>query len=440
MSVLQPLRTNLRTLVVKRCFSSSSYLGADQHYRLVVVGGGSGGCATAAKFARKLGKGKVAVIEPATKHYYQPMWTLVGGGLKTMEQSGKSMESVLPTAATWIREKVTGFQPKENYVTTESGDKISYDFLVVAAGLELRYDKIKGLLDAFDTPGVCSNYSPLYVEKTTKAIKEFKAGGDAVFTFPNSPIKCAGAPQKIMYIAEETFRLQGKPANVMFYTALPVLFGVKKYADALWKVVQERGIHINLRHNLVEVKPDSKEAVFENLETKEKVVQHYDLLHVTPPMNAVPVVRDCKELSNQDGYLEIDKFNLQHVRFPNIFGIGDCTSLPTSKTAAAVAGQLGVLRRNLGAALEGKPLEAAYDGYTSCPLVTGKNSCILAEFDFSAPPQPLETFPINQAKERSSMYWMKAHVMPPLYFHGMLRGYWEGPAVFRKAMRLGMSK
>ncbi|XP_023345046.1 sulfide:quinone oxidoreductase, mitochondrial [Eurytemora carolleeae] len=303
-----------------------------------------------------------------------------------------------------------------------------------------RYDKIKGLPEAFETPGVCSNYSPLYVEKTTKAIKEFKAGGDAVFTLPNSPIKCAGAPQKILYIAEETFRLQGKPANMVYYTALPVIFGVKKYADALWKVVKERGINVNLRHDLIEVKPDTREAIFLNLDTQEKVVQHYDLLHVTPYMNAAPVVRDCKELSNSEGYLEIDKFTLQHVRYPNVFGLGDCTNLPTSKTAAAVAGQFGVLRKNLGAVLDGKPMKGVYDGYTSCPLVTGKNSCILAEFDFSAPPKPLETFPVNQAKERSSMYLMKAHAMPFLYWQGMLRGFWEGPAIFRKAMRLGMSK
>ena len=153
---------------------------------------------------------------------------------------------------------------------TSSGDTVNYEYLVVALGLQLDYHKIKGLPEAFETPGVGSNYSPLYVEKTTKAINDFQ-GGKAIFTFPNSPIKCAGAPQKIMYIAEETFRKAGIKADIHYFSSLGVLFGVKKYADALWEVVTGRGINIHLRHHLVEIKPDTKEAIFENLDTQDLV-------------------------------------------------------------------------------------------------------------------------------------------------------------------------
>jgi len=422
-----------------RGFSTSTHRHADKHFKLLVVGGGAGGCGTASKFASKLGTGKVAVVEPNTTHYYQPMWTLVGGGLKTLEQSGRPMESLLPKQASWYREKVSSFSPDENSVTLESGDKLTYDFMVVAVGLQLRYDKVKGLLDALETPGVCSNYSNLYVEKTTAAIKNFPDGGNALFTFPNTPIKCAGAPQKIMYIAEEAFREGGKKANMEYHTSLGVLFGVKKYADALWKVVEERGINVNLRHSLVEVKADSKEAVFEHLDTQETISRPYDLLHVTPPMATPTALGENKELSNAGGFLDVNQYTLRHNKYNNIFGIGDCTSVPTAKTAAAVAAQLGIMRKNLGAVLDGKDPEAQYEGYTSCPLVTGRKSCILAEFDFQAPPQPLETFPVNQAKERSTMYMMKAHVMPHLYWHGLVKGWWEGPAVFRKLFRFGLS-
>jgi len=335
---------------------------------------------------------------------------------------------------------VSNFKPDDNSVTLESGDKLTYDYMVVAVGLRLRYDKVKGLLDAFETPGVCSNYSDKYVEKTSAAIKNFPDGGNAVFTFPNTPIKCAGAPQKIMYIAEEAFRDVGKKANIEFHSSLAVLFGVKKYADALWKVVEQRGINVNLRHNLIEVKSDTKEAVFEHLDTKEIVTRPYDMLHVTPPMETPEALKENKQLANEGGFLDVDKHTLRHVKYPNIFGIGDCTSVPTAKTAAAVAGQLGIMRSNLGAVLNGKEPPAKYDGYTSCPLVTGKKTCVLAEFDFQAPPQPLETFPINQAKERMTMYMMKAHVMPQLYWHGLVKGWWEGPALFRKLFRFGLSK
>lgn len=412
---------------------------AEHHYRLIVVGGGSGGCGTANKFASRVGKGKLAVIDPATTHYYQPMWTLVGGGLKTLAQSARPSESLLPSGANWIREPVVSFQPEENRLVVAGGDVVHYDFLVVALGLQLRYDKIKGLPEAFETPGVCSNYSPLYVEKTTKAIQDFK-GGNAVFTFPTGSIKCPGAPQKIMYLAEESFRMRGIPANVHYYTTLPVIFGVKKYAAALTEIVNELGINLHLRQNLIEVIPDKKMAVFQHMDTGAKVEQPYDMIHVTPPMNTPPVLGENKDLADQAGFLNVNPQTLQHVKYSNVFGIGDCTNSPNSKTAAAVAGQLGIMRKNLGAAMAGKALPALYDGYTSCPLVTGRNKVILAEFDFQSPPQPLETFPINQAKQRWSMYQMKAHVMPPLYFYGLVKGWWEGPAIIRKALRLGMSR
>jgi len=421
-----------------RLFSSSSRMDRELSYKLVVVGGGSGGCGTAHKFAGKLGGvNEVAVIEPAENHYYQPLWTLVGGGLKSLSQTGRPMQWCLPKKATWIKDRVVSFKPEENKLVTEGGDVITYQYMVVALGLQLKYEMIKGLPEAFDTPGVGSNYSAKYVEKTQAAIRDFK-GGNAVFTFPNSPIKCAGAPQKIMYLAEETFRLAGIKADIHYYSSLPVLFGVKKYADALWKIVNARGINVNLRNNLIEVKPDTKEAVFQNLDTQELVTVPYDLLHVTPPMGTPSVLADNKDLADQAGFLSVDKETLQHTKYPNIFGIGDCTNVPTAKTAAAVAAQLGIIRKNLAAAVASQSLPAKYEGYTSCPLVTGKSSLILAEFDFQAPPQPLETFPINQAKERWTMYQLKAHVMPSLYWHGLIKGWWEGPQIFRKFLHLGM--
>lgn len=421
-----------------RQFSCSPRTDAHLSYRLLVVGGGAGGCGAASKFAGKLGgKTEVAVIEPSSTHYYQPMWTLVGGDLKKLAQSGRPMEWCLPKKANWLKDSVVSFNPEENQVVTASGDVVSYEYLVIAMGLQLKYEMIKGLPEAFDTPGVGSNYSDKYVGKTQTALREFK-GGNAVFTFPTGAIKCPGAPQKIMYIAEQTFRDAGIKANIQYFSSLPVIFGVKKYADALWEVVKSRNIDVHLRHNLVEVKSETKEAVFENLDTNEKIAVPYDFLHVTPPMAPPAPLADNKDLADALGFLDVNKETLQHTKYSNIFGLGDCTNVPSSKTAAAVAAQLGILRKNLTSAMEDKPLEAKNDGYTSCPLVTGKDKVILAEFDFQAPPQPLETFPVNQAKERWSMYQLKAHLMPSLYFHGMIKGWWEGPRLFRKMFHLGM--
>ncbi|XP_045616214.2 sulfide:quinone oxidoreductase, mitochondrial isoform X2 [Procambarus clarkii] len=410
---------------------------SNKSYQLVVVGGGAGGCSTAAKFSSKLGKGKVAVIEPADVHYYQPMWTLVGGGMKKLEDSKKSMSKVLPKKAEWIKQRVVSFDPSNNKVMTDDGCEVGYEYLVVAVGLQLNYHQIKGLPDAFETPGVCSNYSPLYVNKTLKSLESFREG-NAIFSFPATPIKCAGAPQKAMYISEEYFRKHGKrdKANIIYNTSLPVIFGVKKYADALWEIVKERNITVNLRQNLIEVKPDSKEAVFQNLDKPDELTTfQYEMLHVTPPMSTPDSLRNCDSLVDAAGYLNVNKGTLQHVEFPNVFGIGDCTNVPTSKTAAAVAGQCGVLRKNLSLVIAGKAPTSLYDGYTSCPLVTGYSKCIMAEFDMNG--NPLETFPINQAKERRLMFHFKKDVLPDMYWLGLLNGYWEGPKYVRKMLHLG---
>lgn len=193
--------------------------------------------------------------------------------MKTVQDSARPMADVLSPLTTWVKDKAESFDPKRNTVTTKSGDTIEYDYMVVAAGLQLNYDQIPGLEEALTIPkgAVCSTYSPKYVNRVYEAMENFKSG-NAIFTFPNSPVKCPGAPQKILYIAEHYLRKTKKRANAKLYynTSLPVLFGVKHYADALWKVVEKRGINVNTRTNLVEVLPGGRQAVFENLDTQQK--------------------------------------------------------------------------------------------------------------------------------------------------------------------------
>ncbi|NP_001080871.2 sulfide quinone reductase-like [Xenopus laevis] len=410
---------------------------AKEYYDVVVVGGGAGGITMSARMKRKVGAGKVAVIEPSETHYYQPMWTLVGGGAKKLASSARPTSSVIPSGVKWIKSEVKGFDPEKNCIRIDDDKEISYKYLIIALGLKLQYEKIKGLPEGFNYPKIGSNYSVKTVEKTWKALQDFKKG-NAIFTFPNTPVKCAGAPQKIMYLSEEYLRNTGKRANAnfIFNTSLGAIFTVKKYADALLEIIKERNIQVNYKHSLIEVRPDLQEAVFENLDNPgETKVFQYEMLHVTPPMGP-PDVLVNSPVSDAAGWVDVSKDTLQHKKYPNIFGIGDCTNLPTSKTAAAIAAQSAVLDKTISLVMNNQSSSAKYDGYTSCPLVTGYRKVILAEFDYSL--QPLETFPIDQGKERRTMYHMKADMMPFLYWQLLLRGYWGGPAPYRKLLHLGM--
>jgi sulfide:quinone oxidoreductase len=390
------------------------------HYQILILGGGTAGITVAAQLRRKLKDYDLAIIEPSTKHYYQPLWTLVGAGVFPKEQSEREESAFIPKGADWIQDYVAELQPEQNCVVTRGGRRITYDYLVIALGIQVDWNKIPGLAEGVGTNQICSNYSYQQVDYTWECVSKFK-GGTALFTMPNTAVKCGGAPQKIMYLADDHFRKSGvrDKSNVIFASGQGALFAVEKYRKTLEKVAARKSIDIRLKHNLVEIKPNQKEAIFEHLDTKERVTIPFDMIHVTPPMSAPDLIKSSI-LANAAGWVEVDKYTLQHPRFLNVFPIGDCSGLPTSKTGAAIRKQAPVLVKNLISAIQGKSLEAKYDGYTSCPLVTGYGKLVLAEFDYEG--KPAETFPFDQSKERLSMYLLKAYALPRLYWHGMLRG------------------
>lgn len=397
-------------------------MGQDRHYTVVIVGGGSGGISVASRLVRaaKSLRHRVLVIDPADKHYYQPLWTLVGGGAAPKEVTERAEASVIPEGVQWLQDAVTEFFPQENYLVTKGGSKVHYDYLVVAAGIQINWDEIKGLKDAIGKDGVCSNYSYDYVESTWESIRNFK-GGRAIFTYPNTPIKCGGAPQKIMYLAEEHFQKAGvrDQAEIVFASAGASIFSVKKYADVLDKVIERKGIKTAYKRNLIEIRADKKEAVFENLDTKQQEVMKYDMIHVVPPMSAPAFIKNSP-LADANGWVDVDKHTLQHKKYPNVFGLGDSSNLPTSKTGAAIRKQAPTVEKNLLALMRNQPLLKKYNGYTSCPLVTGYGSLVLAEFDYDL--CPMETFPFDQGVERFSMYVLKKELLPIVYWDGMLKG------------------
>ena len=392
------------------------------HHRILIVGGGTGGITVAALLRRRSPAGNVAIIEPSDTHYYQPAWTLVGGGTYRREATQRDEASVIPAGVTWLRDAVTELHPEENRLLTRAGVTVGYDFLVMAPGIQIEWGKIQGLPESLGKDGVCSNYSYDTVASTWRFIQGFR-GGSAVFTQPNTPIKCAGAPQKIMYLADHHFRKRGirDRTEITFGTGIAVMLGAKYYGDVLRQVAEKRGIDVRFKHDLNEIRPQSREAVFRDLENDKEVVVRYDLIHVTPPMGAPDFLKGSA-LANEAGWVDVDPQTLRHRRFPNVFALGDASSLPTSKTGAAIHAQAPILVENLCAALEDRAPERQYDGYTSCPVVTSYGKLIMAEFDYEG--NPKETFPFDQRKERLSMYLVKKYVLPRLYWHGMLKGRW----------------
>jgi sulfide:quinone oxidoreductase len=391
--------------------------------RILIVGGGAAGLTVASQLRRARPGLAITVLEPSGDHDYQPGWTLVGAGVFSLEQTRRDEASLIPDGVEWIREGAAAFNPDAATVTTTGGRSLGYDALVVATGMRLCWEAITGLPDALGQNGICSNYSRTHAAYTWECLQAFD-GGTALFTCPPMPIKCPGAPQKIAYLADDAIKRRPAVAarsQVIYATATPGIFGVPTYAAPLRQVAARRGIDVRYQHVLREVRPASREAVFEvkDGDSSREVVIPFALLHAVPPM-AAPEVVATSPLAGPAGFVEVDQYSLQHVRFANVFSLGDVSGMPNSKTAAAVRAQAPVLVANLLAQLEGGRGTARYDGYSCCPLITGYGKVIMAEFNYEQ--QPVPSFPLDPTVERWSMWVMKKDVLPWIYWNRMLRG------------------
>lgn len=417
-----------------------------KHFKILIIGGGTAGITVAAQLRRKDKKLKMAIIEPSEKHYYQPAWTLVGAGTFDFKDTERDEKDYIPEDVEWIKDKATGIDPKSNTVNTESSGDITYDFLVVAPGLVMAPELLPGLPEAMKTDAVCSNYTD--PEHTWEVLKNFK-GGNAIFTQPTTPIKCGGAPQKIMYLAEEYFRKSGvrDKTNVVFATPGTVIFGVPDFAKTLNKIIHDRNIIFKPFYAPIKIDPKEQVIHFKYIKSDEsnftikegnvigeelsgdtEIKVKYDMLHLAPPQAAPKFIRDSI-VSIQDGankgWIDVDKHTLQHLRFPNIFSLGDVAALPTAKTGAAVRKQAPVVVDNLLKMIETEHIGSeSYNGYSSCPLVTGYSKMVLAEFKYDnvRDSDPLISKFVDTTKEQYSMWLLKKYGLPFMYWNLMLKG------------------
>jgi sulfide:quinone oxidoreductase len=388
---------------------------------VVIVGGGAGGIAAAASLLRRRGSLDIAIVEPRESHYYQPGWTLVGAGIFEPGQTVHREADVIPRGVTWLKTAAAGFAPETNSVRLADGSTIRYRLLIVATGNRLAWEVVDGLADTLGQNGVTSNYSFDTAPYTWDLVRKLKRGR-ALFTQPPMPIKCAGAPQKAMYLSCHAWERAGVlgDIDVQFHTAGAAIFGVQPYVPALMETVHRYGIDVHLGSNLVAVDGPARQATFKTPDGE--TATDFDLLHVTPPQRAVQVVADSP-LADETGYVEVDQETLRHKRFPNVFALGDAGSMPNAKTAAAVRKQAPVVAINALAVLDGREPAAIYEGYGSCPLTVEAGRILLAEFGYGGALQP--TFPkwLFDGTRPSRLAWiLKKDVMPAVYWDLMLKG------------------
>ncbi len=414
------------------------------HYQILIIGGGTGGIMAAANLLAKDSSLDIGLIEPAEWHYYQPAWTLVGGGTYDYNKTRRSMASVMPKNVDWVKDFATGFNAEENSVSTKENGNITYDYLVVSPGLIMDTSLIEGLTESLGKGVVCSNYTD--PKHTWEVLKNFK-GGNAVFTQPTTPIKCGGAPQKIAYLAADYIRKNGlkKNSNVVFATPGSVAFGVKEIRETLMQVISRYGIHFKPLYAPIKIDGENQIITFKSVGNGENkcvinednalrevmsgesiIEMPFDMLHIAPPQTAPKFIKESN-LVNEAGWLDVDQYTLQHKRYHNIFGLGDVAGIPTAKTGAAIRKQAPVVTENILKLISDNKLGTTkYNGYSSCPLVTGYGKMVLAEFDYDnnfTPDPKLKLMGIfNSDKEHWRLWMFKKYMLPYLYWNKMLKG------------------
>jgi len=399
---------------------------ADASHQVVIVGGGAAGIAVASSLLARSPQLDIAIIDPADAHFYQPGWTMVGGGIFKASSTARTMASVIPTDVRWIKAAVAAFEPDKNQIILEGCRVVKYQQLVVCPGLKLDWNGIEGLTETLGRNGVTSNYRYDLAPYTWQLVQQLKTG-KAIFTQPPMPIKCAGAPQKAMYLSADHWTRQGviSHIDIDFCNAGAVLFGVADYVPALMEYVKKYRIGLNFGETLVSIDGPAHKATFMKTMAdgaKEKVVRDFDMIHVVPPQKAPDFVR-VSPLADAAGWVDVDPATLRHKTFANVYGLGDVTNTPNAKTAAAARKQAPVVAHNLLTALGSHKGQAAYDGYGSCPLTVERGKIVLAEFTYGGKLAP--SFPawlIDGTKPSALAWYLKERILPPLYWEAMLKG------------------
>lgn len=398
----------------------------DAKYDVVIVGGGAGGISVASSLKTRKPDISIAVIDPADIHYYQPGWTMVGGGIFDASTTAKTMGSLIPKGVKWVQAAVAAFEPENNAVILDGCRVVKYDRLIVCPGIKLNWNAVDGLVETLGRNGVTSNYRYDLAPYTWELVQGLQSGR-AVFTQPPMPIKCAGAPQKAMYLSGDYWFKQRRLQNIdiQFMNAGGVLFGVPDYVPALEQYVQKYDATLNFFHNLIAVDGPGKTATFRVAKPDsepEIITTEFDMLHVVPPQVAPDFIR-VSPLTDEAGWVDVDQATLRHKTYDNIWSLGDVMNAPNAKTAAAARVQAPVVAANVAADINGGAPVAQYNGYGSCPLTVERGKIVLAEFGYGGALLP--SFPkwvIDGTKPTRAAWLLKEKLLPPVYWSAMLKG------------------
>ncbi|MEG1649911.1 MAG: FAD/NAD(P)-binding oxidoreductase, partial [Rikenellaceae bacterium] len=398
--------------------------------KILIIGGGAAGISIANRLLNLLADPDITIVDPSDTHFYQPGFTLIGGGVYSPSQVVKSQRDCMPTDVKWVKESVVEVNPDNNYAITSGGKKLEYDYMVLVPGIQLNYDQIEGFSrEQIGKNGIYSIYDFGGAAATWQGILDMEklGGGRMIFSDTHTKLKCGGAPKKINMMAERYLTKKGirDKYSIELLSTMKNMFDLPIIRTRLAEIYEQRNIPVKFEQRLKWIDIAGKKAGFEQhaSEGKEIITESYDFLHIVPPMSAPDFIPNCGLASEgvEGGWASVDKHTMVHTKYANIISLGDASNLPTSKTSAAIRIQLPIAAANLVSLMEGKEPKEKYNGYTACPIVTDYGKVLMAEFDYDKKMQPTIPF-IDLGKEHDIWWMLKVYGLKNIYFHGMLNG------------------
>lgn len=405
---------------------------------IAIIGAGLGGISLSAQLISDLPNAKITLFDADPMLYYQPGFTLIAAGIYDKDDVSYDKKDLINKKVQWVQENVAKLDVESKSLQTTSGATHTYDYLIIATGTTYEFELYKGLSEEIvndPSTNIASIYTADSAVKARDMLKKLaKNGGRAIFAEPNTPIKCGGANKKLNFLLEDLARSEGgrDKLEMHLYTGGDSMLSSPVHAKMIEQLYIERDMPYSTRHLLVEVDKERNVAIFEKLMpyrengqdkvAKERVEVPYDYLFVIPKMKTSDFIAQAG-LSISKGHtagnwVDVDKYTLQHKKYPYIFAIGDCAGIPKGKTGASIRKQYPVVAKNLIAHLQGQNLEAKFNGYTACPLLTGYGKAVMVEFNYEGADPMLPCF---GATRESWMNWfIKVYLMKPMVMQGMI--------------------
>lgn len=390
---------------------------------LVILGAGTAGTMMLNKLSSSLDPNvwKLTIIDKEETHYYQPGFLFIPFGIYSKEDVIKPKKIFFPKETNVISSDIDRINPEKNEVYLQNGEKLTYDYLIIATGSEIRPDEIEGMTDELWYKNIFDFYTIDGAVALANFIENWE-GGKMVLNIAEMPIKCPVAPLEFLFLADDYFKRKGMrdKVDITFATPLDAAFTKPIAAKELGGFLEEKNINLVTEFNIGRVDNEAKKIV----SWDEREVD-FDLL-VTIPTNMGSKVIERSGMGGELNFIPTDKHTLRSDKWENVFVIGDATDLPSSKAGSVAHFQSDILFENLMSAINVEPLTASFDGHANCFIESGDGKGFLIDFNYDTEPLPGK-FPIpvvgpfTLLKETKMNHWGKMG-FKWLYWNMLIKG------------------